>query len=383
MKDIVNGKLHLDLQIFLESNVPKAKEKSKQAVVLGVQDAALASVITETLSIQCLTSVIVFEILRGIRLHFQKFVKGYVEPKNVIKSQLALSHHYARAKMNINSHKQDMMLTEGVSAVDDLDKNINTLCARIKRMYSLHFPELAEIVPNSEQYIKCIKEIKDRKSLSENSLEVLQAILNNSETVQRIIETARSSMGLDITEADQKNLEMFVNTALSQIQRKKELDGYIKNKTKHIAPNLAEIIGSKDAARLITQAGSLTSLAKYPSSTVQILGAPKALFRSLKEKGENMTNFGSIKQSAVIGKSVKGQRARYLANKCCLASKIDCFSVIPTNKSKHLKVLVEQQMKLYEKDPEQIEKRKSVLAAKKAIFRKMKKERKRQKMLKS
>ncbi|GFV21809.1 nucleolar protein 56 [Trichonephila clavipes] len=176
---------------------------------------------------------------------------------------------------------------------------------------------------------------------------------------------------------------MFIDTALSQIQRKKELDEYIKNKTKHIAPNLAEIIGTKNAARLITQAGSLTSLAKYPSSTVQILGAPKALFRSLKEKGENMTNFGSIKQSAVIGKSVKGRRARYLANKCCLASKIDCFSVIPTNKSKHLKELVEQQMKLYEKDHEKIEKRKSVLAAKKAIFRKMKKERRRQKMLES
>ncbi|GFR01380.1 nucleolar protein 56, partial [Trichonephila clavata] len=131
MKDIVNGKLHLDLQLFLENNIPKAKEKSKLAVVLGVQDAALASAITETLNIQCLTSVIVFEILRGIRLHFLKFIKGYADPDTVKKSHLGLSHHYARAKMNINSHKFDMMITEAVSAVDDLDKNINTLCARL------------------------------------------------------------------------------------------------------------------------------------------------------------------------------------------------------------------------------------------------------------
>ncbi|GFR13782.1 nucleolar protein 56 [Trichonephila clavata] len=75
MKDIVNGKLHLDLQLFLENNVPKAKEKSKLAVVLGVQDAALASAITETLNIQCLTSVIVFEILRGIIIIYSAQLK--------------------------------------------------------------------------------------------------------------------------------------------------------------------------------------------------------------------------------------------------------------------------------------------------------------------
>ncbi len=46
-----------------------------------------------------------------------------------------------------------------------------------------------------------------------------------------------------------------------------------------VAPNLSALIGELVGARLISHAGSLTNLAKYPASTVQILGAEKALFR--------------------------------------------------------------------------------------------------------
>jgi len=53
----------------------------------------------------------------------------------------------------------------------------------------------------------------------------------------------------------------------------------------NVAPNLAALIGDTVGARLISHAGSLTNLAKYPASTVQILGAEKALFRALKTKG--------------------------------------------------------------------------------------------------
>merc|ERR1719429_532956 len=95
-----------------------------------------------------------------------------------------------------------------------------------------------------------------------------------------------------------------------------------------IAPNLASLVGETIGARLIAHAGSLTNLAKYPASTVQILGAEKALFRALKTKG-NTPKYGLIFHSTFIGRAQqknKGRISRYLANKCSLASRIDNFS---------------------------------------------------------
>jgi RNA processing factor Prp31 len=95
-----------------------------------------------------------------------------------------------------------------------------------------------------------------------------------------------------------------------------------------IAPNLCKLVGPIVGARLISQAGSLTNLAKYPASTVQILGAEKALFRALKTKG-NTPKYGLIYHSSFIGRAAaknKGRISRYLANKCSIASRIDCFS---------------------------------------------------------
>jgi nucleolar protein 56 len=86
----------------------------------------------------------------------------------------------------------------------------------------------------------------------------------------------------------------------------------------------------KVAARLISHAGSLTNLAKYPASTIQILGAEKALFRALKTKS-NTPKYGLIFHSSFIGKAGtanKGRISRYLANKCAIASRIDCFAGI-------------------------------------------------------
>merc|ERR1712232_798902 len=109
---------------------------------------------------------------------------------------------------------------------------------------------------------------------------------------------------------------------------RKTLHEYLKAKMDLVAPNLAALIGEVIGARLISHAGSLINLAKYPASTVQILGAEKALFRALKTKG-NTPKYGLIFHSTFIGRAQaknKGRISRYLANKCSMASRIDCFS---------------------------------------------------------
>merc|ERR1719213_698747 len=95
-----------------------------------------------------------------------------------------------------------------------------------------------------------------------------------------------------------------------------------------VASSLASLIGDVVGARLISHAGSLTKLSKYPASTVQILGAEKALFRALKTRG-NTPKYGLLFHSTFIGRAQqknKGRISRYLANKCSIASRIDCFA---------------------------------------------------------
>jgi len=126
---------------------------------------------------------------------------------------------------------------------------------------------------------------------------------------------------------------------------------YLRNKMEAVAPNLASLIGDTVGARLISHAGSLTNLAKYPASTVQILGAEKALFRALKTRG-NTPKYGLIFHSSFIGRAGaknKGRISRYLANKCSIASRIDCFSESHTKVyGEKLKEQVEDRLKFYE-----------------------------------
>merc|ERR1711976_783711 len=132
----------------------------------------------------------------------------------------------------------------------------------------------------------------------------------------------------DISMIDLVNIERFAGRVTALAEYRKGLHEYLKAKMDLVAPNLAALIGEVIGARLISHAGSLINLAKYPASTVQILGAEKALSRALKTKG-NTPKYGLIFHSTFIGRAQqknKGRISRYLANKCSLASRIDCFS---------------------------------------------------------
>lgn len=107
---------------------------------------------------------------------------------------------------------------------------------------------------------------------------------NDSEKTAQIIEAARTSMGMDISDLDLENIKRFAARVSSLMEYRQQLHEYIKDRMDHCAPSLSALIGEQVGARLISHAGSLTNLAKYPASTVQILGAEKALFRALKTR---------------------------------------------------------------------------------------------------
>lgn len=148
-----------------------------------------------------------------------------------------------------------------------------------REWYSWHFPELIKIVSENQQFVRAAKFIQNKSRLSEEHLPQLEEIIGDSGKAKQVLDAARSSMGTDISEMDMINIENFASRVISMVEYRKELHGYLHDKMNHIAPNLSALIGETVGARLISHAGSLTNLSKYPASTVQILGAEKALFR--------------------------------------------------------------------------------------------------------
>ena len=178
------------------------------------------------------------------------------------------------------------------------------------------------------------------------SIDYLPATLEEFTTFQDLI--------LDeclLREIDMINIDNFTTRLIKLAEYRIQLHGYLSSRMSSVAPNLGALIGETVAARLISHAGSLTNLAKCPASTVQILGAEKALFRALKTRG-NTPKYGLLYHSSFIGRAAaknKGRISRYLANKCAIASRIDSFIDTPTTKyGEKMKEQVEERLSFYD-----------------------------------
>ncbi len=296
------------------------------------------------------TSEIVADMLRAIRQHAPKLLKQLQEG-DVERAQLGLGHAYSRARVKFSVQKNDNHIIQAIATLDHLDKAINTFSMRVREWYSWHFPELIRIVSENQQYARLALFIGDKKRLSDEDLHSLAEQVNDdADIAQSIIDAAKVSMGQNISEADMETVTNFAARVASLSKYRKTLHAYLISKMGIVAPNLAALIGEVVGARLISHAGSLTSLCKYPASTLQILGAEKALFRALKTKG-NTPKYGLIYHSSFIGRAGqrnKGRISRFLANKCSIASRIDNFSEAPTTKfGDALRNQVEERLNFY------------------------------------
>ncbi|KAI8894949.1 hypothetical protein BC833DRAFT_555386 [Globomyces pollinis-pini] len=346
--DVSEGIMNAHLKAFLEMNLAKAGKKSK--VILGVGESNLGGSIKDGLGYDCQVNDTVRELIRGIRFHADKLLKQ-LKDGDISRAQLGLGHAYSRSKVKFNVNRVDNMITQSICLLDQLDKDVNTFSMRVREWYGWHFPELVKIITDNAIYAQLVKFIKNKSDLVADQLEELEAITGDAITAKQILDAARASMGTDISEIDMINVLSFADRVISLTDYRKSLYGYLVNKMHAVAPNLSALIGEIVGARLISHAGSLTNLAKYPASTVQILGAEKALFRALKTRG-NTPKYGLIYHSTFIGRAGqknKGRISRVLANKVSIASRIDCFIDNPTSKfGELLREQVEERLKFYE-----------------------------------
>jgi nucleolar protein 56 len=309
INDVSEGILHEDLKNFLEANLPKVKKGSKNAGFhLGVNEPKLGNSITEQMSVPCKIDEAVTELMRGVRLHFGKLIKG-LKDGDVKQAQLGLAHSFSRSKVKFNVNRVDNMIIQAIALLDQLDKDVNTFSMRVREWYSWHFPELARVVADNYMYARLVTLLGKKEEISEELLPQIQEITDDPEKADAVLAAARSSMGFEISDADISSILLFSKRVVSLTEYRKQLSEYLKSKMDVVAPNLAQLIGDTVGARLIAHAGSLTNLAKYPASTIQILGAEKALFRALKTKG-NTPKYGLLFHSSFIGRAAPKNKGR-------------------------------------------------------------------------
>ncbi|CCW71406.1 unnamed protein product [Phytomonas sp. Hart1] len=333
---IAEGLLSPFLARVLAAALAKTAAKREGGWELGVQDPKLAGAIHDQLKFPVVCNEGVGELARCLRLHAERLLPEHAEG-DVPRAQCGLGHAFSRNKVKFNVHRSDNMIIQASALADHMDKGVNLLGMRVKEWYGWHFPELAKEVPEPLKYAAIALLIGSRGSLEERDGAEAKAafaeILDGDEALAaRVYEKAATSMGGEMAEVDWECFRTFAKRVVSLGAYREGLAQYLVDKMMLVAPNLTQLIGQNIGAKLIAKAGSLTNLAKSPASTIQILGAEKALFRALKKRKGNTPKYGLIFHSSFIQRATKenrGKISRYLANKAALACRIDCFMEQP------------------------------------------------------
>ena len=203
---------------------------------------------------------------------------------------------------------RDRSLVQAIRSLDDFIATANLLNERLHEWYGLHFPELADYAKD-RRYAELIARHGHRDEIIEElSLDI-------------------ESIGAEMDDEDMRTVRDLADTLCRIYDDKERTEGFISGIVEESCPNLCAVAGGPLSARLISLAGGLERLASLPSSTVQLLGAEKAMFRHLKS-GKKPPKHGVIYQHPEIHKAPKWQRgniARALAGKISIAAKIDQY----------------------------------------------------------
>ncbi len=222
------------------------------------------------------------------------------------------------------SSRPDLHLVQAIQGLDDLDKFLNNTMTRVSEWYGLHFPELTQMIQDNLFLSKLIVERGKRDGFSREGLEGKGM---SEKKVEAILTASERSKGGELSERDLERIKGLAELAIRLSSERERLNSYVESGMKRIAPNTAGVAGPTIGARLMAKAGGLDRLALLPASTIQILGAEKALFRSLRT-GARPPKHGILFQHQEVHTAPKWQRgkiARTIANKVAIAARIDYF----------------------------------------------------------
>lgn len=220
---------------------------------------------------------------------------------------------------------REALLIPAIQLLGELDTVLNGLSSRMREWYGVHFPEMGTRVREHSDYARIIIKMGDKENITAKGLMELSLKKKDAERIEEAIET---SVGADFDEVDMKIVSDYAQRTLDLYKYREELSEYISMVANEVAPNVAFIAGPVLGAKLIEKAGGLKRLGMMPSSTVQVLGAEKAMFRAVKSNARPPKH-GLLYQHPYVNgapRNRRGNRARSLAAKIAIAARADLFS---------------------------------------------------------
>ena len=243
---VAEGSMAPTISAFLEANLPLPKPGKKSSYAMGVSAHNLGGTIQDSLGISCLCNDLTAELIRGVRLHMTAYVSA-LRTGDLERAQLGLAHSYSRSKVKFDVHRADKHIIQSIAILDTLDKDINTFAMRVREWYSWHFPELVKVVNDNYIYARLIMLIKKRDSLNDESLPSIEEIVLDEHKAQAVLDAARHSMGMDISDIDLLNVTAFAERVVKLTEYRLALQEYLRSKLELVAPNLQALVG--DAGR--------------------------------------------------------------------------------------------------------------------------------------
>ncbi|MFX1319495.1 MAG: C/D box methylation guide ribonucleoprotein complex aNOP56 subunit [Promethearchaeota archaeon] len=256
---------------------------------------------------------------RKVRQEFLSRI--FASKKEKVLNEVAVG--ISRLAIREASEQGDQLVIQAMNSLDDVEKVQNLMVSRLREWYGLHFPEAAHAIENGQTLARIVVEGGSRARI-ENEPELMNLIADSSVKT----ESLSQSMGADIPEQDMVVIQSLAQQILELYKFREQLEKYLDESMRIVAPNLRGLIGPVIGARLIGLAGGMQKLARFPASTIQVLGAEQALFRALKT-GARPPKHGVIFQHTLVHSAPwwqRGKIARILAGKIAIAARIDLYS---------------------------------------------------------
>ena len=249
---------------------------------------------------------------------------GFAEDENEAMEKLReFAMQLSSSKVTEVSQSPDQHIIQAINTLDETDRIINSIGSRLREWYGLHFPELDNLIDSINGYSQIVLAGK-RKNISKENFENAGFPESKVEMLSLVKEKSR---GGDITEKNLSIVQTLAKQILDLFELRKTIEEHIEEQMREEVPNISAILGTAVGARILAHAGSLKRLATMPASTIQIMGAEKALFRSLKT-GANPPKHGILFQHATVHAAPKWQRgkiARAVAGKAAIAARVDTY----------------------------------------------------------
>jgi len=321
IKQINSGEIIEEVKALIENL------KARGYKIFVFEDAELARSVREELKVnsEVKDQLSVGEDLRE-NLEEYAVKLGFLEaPSEMHKLIHEVSMEMSRISIRKAAERRDFLIVQAVRALDDLDKMLNLFAGRIREWYGLHFPELNRLINNHETYVRLVRSLGKRESFSEKNLKKFDL---PQRKIRQVLEAAQTSMGAELYDRDIEQIQMLCVQYLNLQDARRKIEKYLEEMMEEEAPNISTLTGPVLGARLIALAGGLENLAKMPSSTIQVLGAEKALFRSLRT-GARPPKHGVLFQHALVHgsrRTLRGKISRVFAGKIAIAARTDAFS---------------------------------------------------------